>query len=247
VKPVSTALADFLFEAANFLLLAAALGWLMFKPVRRALDAERERHDKDVEETKRLRAEAESLASAARAAQEAAAHDAEEHRRESLEGARREAAEIVGSARKAQRADRQHFEHELALQRDAEATALAEAIARIAAESVRTLLLSLDGPGLDAALVRAALTQLDSLPQEARSAAVVECARPLDGESRVLLQRILGEHFQERIVAELGAGLRVTTAQGQVDASALSFARRAALAMKSAVGSPAIGAEVNDA
>ncbi len=69
---MSSALANFLFEAANFLLLAAALGWLLFKPVRRALDAERARHAREEDESKRLRAEAEVLAREARSAREAA-------------------------------------------------------------------------------------------------------------------------------------------------------------------------------
>ena len=44
--------ANFLFEAVNFLLLAGALGWLFFRPVRTALDAERERRAKEEAERK---------------------------------------------------------------------------------------------------------------------------------------------------------------------------------------------------
>jgi hypothetical protein len=42
-----------------------------------------------------------------------------------------------------------------------------------------------------------------------------------------LLSEVL-ENFDEHVVTELGAGVRVTTAIGQVDASALALARQAA-------------------
>jgi F0F1-type ATP synthase membrane subunit b/b' len=244
---VSPVLANFLFEAANFLLLAVVLGWVLFKPVRRALDRERERHDKEVGESQRLRAEAESLAKEARAAKEAATREADERRRESLETARREAAEIIEIARKAQLAERRRFEQELAVRREAEAANLAEAVGRIAAASVRSFLGALEGPALDAALVRAAREELDAVPKAARRPAVVECARPLDAETRAILESVLGEGFQERIVRELGAGVRVTTPAGQVDATAVALARRAALAVKSDGGPAAGGVEASDA
>lgn len=244
---MSPALTNFVFEAANFLLLAAVLGWVLFKPVRRALDAERDRHDQQLEESKRLRAEAATLASEARTAKEAALREADERRRESLDAAKREAAAIVESARQAQLAERRRLEQELAVQRRAEAAGMADTVGWIAAESVRNLLRALDGPPLDAALVRAARAELDQIPRQARGAAVVECARPLDAEARAALQAVLDPGFQERIVRELGAGVRVTTAAGQVDASAVALARRAALAVKSAAAPAAIGAGTSDA
>ena len=39
---MSPTLANFIFETVNFLLLAAALGWVLYKPVRHALDAEQD-------------------------------------------------------------------------------------------------------------------------------------------------------------------------------------------------------------
>jgi len=235
---VSPALADFLFEAVNVLLLAVVLGWLLFKPVRRALDAERERHDREVEEATRLRAEAESLANDARVAKVAAEKEADERRREVLAAARAEATELVESARKAQLDERRRLERELASRREAEAEALAADVGRLAAASVRSLLHDLEGPELDAALVRAAREELEAVPVAARSAAMVECAHPLEAESRALLRDALGEGFQERVVPELGAGVRVTTAAGQVDATAASLARQAALAVRQAAAAP---------
>lgn len=228
---MSPALANFIFEAANFLLLVAALGWVLFKPVRRALDRERDRHSKEEEESKRLRSEAESLARGARAAREAAEHEAIERRREALAAAEKEAARVLEDARREQATERRALERELAIVRSAEAAALADLVGRIAAESVIKLLEVLRGPSLDAALVGAACKELASLPSPARRSAVVESARPLDDDARRLLRDVLGGEFKERVVDELGAGVRVTAAFGQVDATAISFARRAARAL----------------
>jgi F0F1-type ATP synthase membrane subunit b/b' len=231
---VSPALADFLFEAANFLLLAAVLGWVLFKPVRNALDAERERHTAEAQEDERRRAEAQSLLAEARATREAADREAAEQRRRSLEAAREEAARLLEEARKTRADERRALEQEIATSRDEEALALADAVGRIAAGSVERLLDLLDGPALDTALVRAACAELDRLPRAARASALVESARPLDAEAKRLLEAALGAGFGERTVGGLHAGVRVTTSAGQVDASAAAIARRAARALSAA-------------
>lgn len=225
---MSPTVANFVFEAANFLLLAATLGWLLFKPVRRALDAERERHAKEAEEGRRLRAEAETLAGQAKAEQEAAERGAAERRAEALAEARREADKLLEEARKARAQERQRLDDELRATRAAQAEALAGAVGRIAAETVRSLLVSLEGPALDAALVRAACSRLSELPVAARASAQVEVARPLDAEATDLLAGALGRVLEARVVPELGAGVRVTTAAGQIDATAAGLAREAA-------------------
>jgi F0F1-type ATP synthase membrane subunit b/b' len=228
---VSPALANFLFEAVNLLLLAAALGWILFKPVRRALDEERARHAKEEEEQKRLRSEAEALARDARAVRGAADREAAERRSEVLAAAQKDAVRIVEEARKSQAAERRALEQELATSRNAQAAAVADAVGRIAGESVARLLDALEGPSLDVALVRAACAELGALPTAARGSALVESARPLEAEARRLLGGALGDGFKERTVSELLAGVRVTTSAGQVDATALSLARHAAQAV----------------
>jgi F-type H+-transporting ATPase subunit b len=233
---VSPALANFLFEAVNFLLLAAVLGRILFKPVRRALDADRQRHAKEDEESKRLRAAAEKLAAEARAAREAADRETEEHRRQTLQAAQQEAAQLLAQARQEQAAERRALEQERTASRDAAAAALAETVGRIAAASVEQLLAALHGPPLDVALVRAACAEIEKLPSGARKSALVESAHPLDAEARGLLAAVLGEGFQERTVGELGAGVRVTTPAGQVDVTAVALARRAAQAVRAAAG-----------
>lgn len=239
---MSPALANFLFEAANFLLLAAALGWLLFKPVRRALDAERERHEREVQEGRRLRDEAEALAREATAAREASRLEASRRREEILAAAKREVAALLEEAKRAQALERRSLERELQREREAQAAALAETVGRIAADSVARLLDALNGPSLDAALVRGACDELRALPSAARGAALVEAARPLDAASRALLEGALGGGFEERRVRELGAGVRVTTSAGQVDATAAALARRAARALSAAGAEAGAGA-----
>ena len=153
---MSPALANFVFEAANFLLLAALLGWVLFKPVRRALDAERVRHEAEHQETERLRAEAELLADQTRHARQAAELEMEQRREEILTGAKHEASQLLTEARNTERAERQALELELEATRAAEATEFAGAVGGLAAEAVRNLIEALPGPSIDTMLIRAA-------------------------------------------------------------------------------------------
>jgi F0F1-type ATP synthase membrane subunit b/b' len=225
---VSPALATFLFEAANFLLLVAALGWLLFRPIRGAIDAERARHAKAVQDLAAQRTETEAAVKAARDARAQLEHDVEHQRTEARAAAEQEATRIREEARRTQAEARRTLERELDAARGAQAAALSDVLGHIAAASVRRLLEALDGPALDLALIRGACHENRALPPAARAAALVETARPLDGEARQLLAAALGGSVEARIVAELGAGVRVTTPAGQVDASALALARLAA-------------------
>lgn len=229
---MSPGLANFLFEAANFVVLAAGLGWVLFKPVRRALDAERERHDKERLEAEKLREEAETLAERARTSREQAEQELEAERKKVLEAARNEATELIEDARKRASGERQALREELDAMRAAQTAALSSRVGEVAAQAVRALLEHLPGPSLDLALVEAACKQLETLPASARRDAVVESARSLDTQARSRLQRALGAPVSERVVPELGAGVRVTGAGGQVDATAASIARRAGQAIR---------------
>ena len=234
---MSPGLTNFLFETVNFLLLAGMLGWLLFKPARRALEAERERHANEEQDIQRLRDEAQALVEEARAARKALEGELDVRRREVLLAAENEAASMRQAAADARATERQRLEQELASRLDAQTAELTAVMGRIAAESVRQLLETLAGPALDLALVRAAGSELDLVPSDARKTAVVESARPLGEEARRILQRSLGAEVKERIVGELGAGVRVTTTSGQVDATAMSFARCAERAVKGIHGS----------
>jgi hypothetical protein len=83
------------------------------------------------------------------------------------------------------------------------------------------------GPDLDAALARAACQRLAALPEANRAGSVeVETARPLDTETRARFVEVAGPAatVKDRVVPELGAGVRVITSAGLVDASAAGLA-----------------------
>jgi len=225
---LSPALANFLFEAVNFLLLAAALGWFLFKPVREALERERAQHQSQTESAERLHAEAETLQRRARETLAQVERDADEQRRQALARIEQEAKQRREAARQAHLKEREDLARELEAVRDAQADATAETLGRIAAESVRGLLDTLDGPDLESALTRAACERLARLPKFDARSVLVESARALQAPQRQALQQALGEGFSERTVQQLGAGVRVTTSSGQIDATAVAFAREAA-------------------
>jgi len=227
---MSPELTNFLFEAANVLTLAAVLGWLFFKPVRAQLDKERAaRADAQARLTEaqaaaeQARAEAESMRAAAEA-------EATRQRAEAVVAARQEARRIEEEAQARQAEAARRAEADADARRRAELHALAEDVGRVAAGSVQSLLLALDGPELDLALVRAACRELRALGPLAQDHPVVEAAHPLGEEAQALLQGALGHPPEVRLSPALGAGVRVTTAQGQVDATAAAFAREAAQA-----------------
>lgn len=233
---MSPVLANFLFEVANFLLLAAVLGWALFKPVRKALDKERAARDAEAAEGKRLREEAERLSKEAHALREGAEREAADQRAKLLAAAQKEADALLEDARQENARQRETLRQELATARATQTTALADEVARLAAESVRRLLDTLSGPALDDALVQAACERLETLPEAKRHGGVVESAHALGDGSKARLHDVLGDDFSEQVVGELGAGVRVTTPAGQVDASAQGIAQEAARALSREAG-----------
>jgi F0F1-type ATP synthase membrane subunit b/b' len=225
---VSAVLANFLFEAINFLILAAALGYFFFKPVRSALDRERDARASADAEAARVRAEAEDLAKKALQTWTAADADIASHRERLLAAARDEGARLKEQARTEQAAERLAFDKQLRASRQAQTDDVASAIGEVAALAVLRLLGTIEGPDLDTALVRAACTELAGVRPSDGSPVEVESARPLSPDAVASLTGALGDGFVERIVPELGAGVRITTQVGQVDASAAAIARLAA-------------------
>lgn len=235
---MSPALANFLFEVVNFLLLAGALGYLFFRPVREALDREREGRMKLDQERARLLEEAESLNREARIARQTVDEELELRRERLLSAAQLDLARLHDRAEQAQSAQRNAFEQELSAAREAETHALAATLGRLAAASVTRLLGSIDGPDLDASLVRAACAELRRIPKSARTSVSIEAAHPLSADSRTQLEELLGPSLSVRLVDALGAGVRITTGVGQIDATAVAFARLAAREVTQAVAGP---------
>jgi F-type H+-transporting ATPase subunit b len=224
---VSPSLTTFLFETANFVILAGALGWVFFRPVQDAIEQRRAGLEKERREAEGMRADA------ARRLAEAEARRRElETAGESIEAAARahaehEAAAIVAAARTQTDELRARLEAELAALRRRHARTLARDAAAAARALVERLLSEIGGPDLDAALVRAACQRLRTLPATRNAGPVqVDAARPLTDAARASLAEAIGAPapVAERIVPELGAGLRVITPVGLVDASAAGMA-----------------------
>lgn len=226
----------FLFEAANFVLLAALLGWLFFRPVREALERRREGLEAAERDAAAKRAEAERTlaeATARRAEFEASLAELRERAREEGE---RERSRLLDAAREQAQRERAALATELAGLRRGQARRVKSDAAAAAREFVAQLLERIDGPELEQALRAAAGRELAKLAAAGPLAPViVESAAALEQRSLDSLARAAGVDGAElsvRCVPELGAGLRVLTARGLVDASAAGLAVHAERALE---------------
>jgi F-type H+-transporting ATPase subunit b len=190
---VSPSWVTFLFEAANFLLLAALLGWAFFRPVRAAL--ERRRASLEAEE----REAAEKLVEAERALAEAAARRSEFEgslaslRERVREEAERERARLLDAAREQAQRERETLKTELAALRRGQARRVASDAAAAAREIVVRLLERIAGPDLEQALVEAASRELAKLASAGSVAPViVESAGALASTVRDSLAQVAG-------------------------------------------------------
>lgn len=226
---MSVPLANFAFEAVNFLLLAAGLGWVLFRPVKRVLQAEQARHGEERKRAGQLLSEAEARLRAQKDAQEA--QDAAlSQRRAAAQAALREELDAAReAAQKAREDEERRFQAERAEALRSELLQFSAAVGRVAARSVQHLLQQLQGPALDRALLKAALSQLRKLAIGDPGAVVLECARPLDAEAERWVREQVGGEVTKRVRPELGAGVRLVTAAGQIDCTALAIARQAAV------------------
>lgn len=226
---MSADLATFLFEAVNFALLAAALGWVFFRPVqeaietrRAALEAERRAAELDRSEAAQRLAEVETrrreLEASLDAQRAAARHEAEAEVARSREAARRAAEEEAAAVRAG-----------LATLRRGHAVQLARDAAGATRLLVERLLAEVGGPDLDLALVRAALRRWEGLSHARHGTVLVEAARPLSAAAHELLAGVLSAAGapppQVRIVPALVGGLRIATDAGLIDVSITGMGR----------------------
>jgi F-type H+-transporting ATPase subunit b len=230
---MSPVLSTFLVEAVNFLLLAGALGWLLFKPIRRALEAEQAAHAERERQVEAREQEAERMRAEARAQRAALARELERSREEAREAAAKQAEALLAEARARAEREREALRRELERREQAWREGLEGEAAVLAARAVLRLLEGLAGPELDTVLARAACRELQSLPAGGLGHVVVESARPLSPEARALVDSALaavpGVEF--RAAPRLGAGLRILTGAGLVDASAPGLAAYAERAL----------------
>ena len=220
---MSASWVTFAFEAANFLLLAALLGWLFFRPVRAAIE--------------RRRGQIEGEQRAAAAAREQAVREreqllAERREQQTQQDALRERLQreaegekeaSIAAAREQMQRERKRLEQELLAQRRAQVRTSARDAAHAACEVVRQLLAALKGPELEEMLACAACRELEGLrARGALAPIVIESAEPLAPEARARVLAAAGAPSgpaSERLDPELIAGLRVYTARGLVDAT----------------------------
>jgi F0F1-type ATP synthase membrane subunit b/b' len=228
---VSPTWVTFLFEAANFLLLAAVLGWFFFRPVRDALERRRAGLEREQQAATEARAEATRALEQAR------------DRRAELEGSLgelRERAEreteaerdrILAAARDQAQREHETLKSELVSLRRAQARAVARDAAFAAREIVERLLERMAGPAFEEALLDAACGELRQLRAAGDLAPVViESEHPLDERSLAAIAEAAGiatSAAARHVDPELVAGFRVLTARGLVDASARGLAAQA--------------------
>lgn len=231
---MSPALSTFLFELANFAVLAAVLGKLFFRPVRKAIDDRRAAVAGQLEQAAGKLAEAERKRAEIERRQHDLDREFEELRRQARQAAQREAETLLAEARAKSQRERETLAGELANLRQSHLAALSQSAAAAAGCVVARLLAQIEGPALEGALAKAVCRQLAALDPNRLAPVLVESERPLAADARRDLLEALGPAAataEFRNVAGLGPGLRVITAQGLIDASTSGLAGHAQRAL----------------
>lgn len=227
---MSDALATFLFEAANFAVLAVVLAKLFFTPVRQAIADQQAALEQQVREAQEKLAAAQQLQTQIESDRRTVGAELETLRAQLRTEAERDAARLAHEAR-------EHRERQIALLKrealhieQAQAAKIAQAVARTAEHALRRLLQQVHGPDLEHVLLKAACRELKLLAEHELAPVTVESAAPLDEESRRVLLATLGRAAADaefHVDPALDGGLRIATARGLVDASTAGLARYA--------------------
>lgn len=224
---MSPTITTFLFEAANFLVLAAALGWLFFKPVRQAIIDYREKFEADNQQAAAKLAEAEAMRQQIQDTHAQLQTELNERRGDEIAAIQRQADEILTSARSAAAMQRKQSLLQASRISDSQRDTLAEVAAASAADAVAKLLQQIEGPELQEGLVQAACRQLESLDHQVLAPVKVESSESLSAEQSAALRAALGSAGQTadfRIADGIGMGVRVSTARGLIDTSTRGLA-----------------------
>ncbi|MEQ8787812.1 MAG: ATP synthase F0 subunit B [Pirellulaceae bacterium] len=236
---MSPALTTFLFEAANFLLLAGLLGWFFFQPVRRMLAEQRKRIDAAEQNAQQQLAEAEKTRDEIEQRRKALHAELDKLRSEELQAARRKADEIVEEARTAAAREREVQSRQAARRAETEAAQFERAATSAAAEVVSRLLRQIDGPDLQSALLQAACRQLQTQDAVELSPIRVESAVALSPNERAEVEAAAGltagesgRRIDWHVSRDLGPGVRIATAAGVIDATADGLAHFALRALR---------------
>ena len=227
---MSPTLVTFLFQLINVLLLIGVLGWLFFKPMRAVLqsklDAEKQRRDQLATREAEVDQQRADLDQRLRAFDTDMAQLHQVH----VTAATQEAAAIRAQAHEAAERERDGVRRSLVQLERAQLDRLSAAVAAATRESVARLLTTLSGPDLDVSLVRAACHRLEAVDGRPLGAVLIESAQPLGDAARATVTAALdgrAPSTQFRVVPDLGAGLRIVTSKGLIDASARGIAQQA--------------------
>jgi F-type H+-transporting ATPase subunit b len=215
-----------LFQAVNFVILAALLAWLLFKPVRSVIEQRRQQLAASMDQASRKQAEAESLRAEMIRERQMLNEELERERARARAMAEQEAAALLAAARQQVRQEQEAARQAtLSLQR-AEEQRLGRAAAAAAKEVVLRLLAQIGAADLDHALIQAAERELVRFNNGVLEPVTVESARPLGADERALLAAVFGPDVTPifRVVPDLVAGVRVITRRGMVDASVAGLA-----------------------
>lgn len=219
---MSATLVTFLFESANFLVLAAALSWFFFKPVRQALIDHRSKFEADNRQAAEKLAEAGQMQQEIKQAHADLQAELQSLRTKELEAAHQQAEKIIADARGQADREQELRRREFAQMTDMQRDTLAEVSAAAAAETVGRLLTEIGGPDLQSALIGSACAQLREMPAGEISPVKVESAEPLSNEHMTLLRDAIGaaaDTADYRVIDGFGDGIRITTGKGLIDAS----------------------------
>jgi len=219
---VSDTLSNFLFQVVNFLILVGVLSWLLFRPVRAAIEKRRTQIAQQEEQA------AEKLADAERSRkdieQRKAGLDQElrQKREQAKEQAKQEADSIVAQARADAEHEREALKRQLATLEDARIERISRIVASVAGQAVGQLLQQIAGTDLEKALLQEACQRLQSFDGNSISPVVVESARELSAEERKAIQQAVKHDSEEisfRVNDDLKVGLRISTNRGLIDVS----------------------------
>lgn len=219
---MSPTLTTFLFEAANFLVLAGVLAWLFFRPVRESLERRCAKQQKQADDAAAKLAEAERMQSEIEQKFLDLDQALERRRDQSRIAAEQQAAQLLHEARESVRRESEAAKHQLAHLERSQREHLARVIAETAGASIDRLLRQLDQPELDHVLTAAACREISSFDGNSLAPVRIESAHPLDGTDRDALLAALGsaaDSAEFHIIEDLGMGLRVSTNRGLVDVS----------------------------
>lgn len=224
---MSPQLTTFLYEAANFCVFAVALGWLFFKPVRKALAAHRQAVAAEADEARQKLADAARAQQALADQRRALASELEAMRRDIEAKARQQAEAIVAAARTDAEHARQAVKQQALSLQEAQKTQLAQVMTQVAAQIVCKLLAQINGPALQDALCQAACGALEPWNGQGLGQVTVESPGGLSAEHEAALRAALGEAGPgARFITapRLIVGLRVVTDRGLVDQSGAGLA-----------------------